>query len=53
VHPCPEIIQVINMDGNIIRSDKKMGLKPYFRYLLIPWLKPGAMDEKYFSLNAF
>jgi len=30
-----------------------MGLKPYFTYLLNPWLKPGAMDEKYFLLNLF
>jgi len=39
------------MDGNIFKSNKKMGLKPYFTYLMNPWLKPGAMDEKYFLLN--
>jgi len=41
------------MDGNIFRSDKKMGLKPYFTYLLNPWLKPGAMGENLFYSNAF
>jgi len=32
---------------------KTMGLKPYFTYFLNPRLKPGAMDEKHFLLNAF
>jgi hypothetical protein len=41
------------MDGNILRSDKKMGLKPYFTYFLNPRLKPGAMDENIFYSNAF
>jgi len=32
------------------RVIKTMGLKPYFTYLLNPWLKPGAMDENIFYL---
>ncbi|CAM4344868.1 hypothetical protein GILI108418_16120 [Gillisia limnaea] len=28
-----------------------MGLKPYFTYLLDPWLKPGAMDENIFYIS--
>jgi hypothetical protein len=32
---------------------KTMGLKPYFIYLLTPWLNPRAMDEKHFLLNEF
>ncbi|EHQ01387.1 hypothetical protein [Gillisia limnaea] len=36
---------------HISRSDKKtMGLKPYFTYLLDPWLKPGAMEENIFYI---